>query len=132
MTPSMINVGFPMYAKWFDVKGQTTDCTAAKPLGCNLGAGTFEDAQGDDTGRSGPLVFNLPLMAGLGQAWTLMSARITASWTAAQAAAVSDPTGLATTAFDAAEQIFWTWLTPEDTRKSCDAWIGKVGGVMTW
>jgi hypothetical protein len=121
-----------MYAKWFDVKAKGAACSPTAPLGCKLGENTFEDTQGADTGKSGALVFNLPLMAGLGDVWTTMKERIEKSWTAAQAGAVSDATGMATTAFDAAEGIFWTWLTPEDTRKSCDAWIGKVGGVMTW
>ena len=133
MTLEMMNIGFPMYAKWFKA-GPAAKCDPEKPIGCDFGEYTFESQDGKDMGNSAPYVFNEALMTSkyLGPGYAAMEKKIQTSWDGAKAKPIHDAEAMATTAWDKDNGIFWTWLSDKDVEASCNAIIKDVGGVMAW
>ena len=133
MTPAMMTVGFPMYAKYFE-PGPSFKCDAKNPIGCEFPEFTFEMQNGTSAGNSGTFIMNPAFRTAdwIGDSWRENEKRITGSWDAAQTGAVHDAAGMATSAWDATNGIFWTWLTKEDAAASCAALTKEVGGVMAW
>jgi hypothetical protein len=133
MTPSMMTVGFPMYAKYFEA-GKGAPCTVDNPVGCEFPEFTFENKMGKDTGKSGVYIMNEQFMTPLylGNAFAAVEQKVKTSWATAQTNAKHDAEGMATSAWDADNGIYWTWLTDKDVEASCEAVMKEVGGVMVW
>lgn len=133
-----LNMGFPMYAKWFSLaKASSTSCTAAQPIGCSFGAGTFEDpTTGADMGASGTVMFNNDLNSakdmGVGPYTTTKDLNVYTSWGLVNTTGVNDATNQATAAYDATNKIWWSWVTGANVKAACQASLADVGGVMMW
>ena len=135
MTPKMMTVGFPMYAKWFHAPN--TQCNAANPIGCKFPLDTFESSKnGSDLGNQGAMIFNDEMNAekylGPDSVKLLEGKNLYRSWIAAQAVPVVDEQAGAHSAWDAVNHIFWTWLSVNDVKIGCEAWIEETGGVFIW
>jgi hypothetical protein len=133
--PQKLNIGFPMYSKFFKLP-TSTNCTTAKPNHCIMGDETFEDAAGADTGKSGTIMFN-PWLNSVEALFQdafdqLKNLGAFAAWAAVEHSGVNDADALATTAYYAPQNIFMSWLTPKNTKDSCEKYLPKVGGIMVW
>ena len=133
MTMSMMNIGYPMYAKWFEL-GASSTCTEAQPIGCTMPQ--YETSDGGDNGQSGAWMLYQPLNAvnQTGMDPTLQET-LTQSWARLSAAANTDNTQAGGSAwYDTTDSvnIFWTWVTGNDVAQSCSKWKGQVGGFMAW
>lgn len=140
MTPSMMEVGVAMYAKWFNVTSvPNTNATAASHIGSSMGEWTFENqTDGADLNMAGAYLFNDTMMLGElatrynGPSWGDYSAVLDPSWKAAKANPAKDAQAGASSYFDEQNKIFWTWTDVEESKRMCEDWIGELGGVMTW
>lgn len=137
MDKTKMNIGFPMYAKWFWLN--STDaalCRANPPIGCAMGG--YEDpSNGADTGLSGTWVWNTDPSAQINVVPTATSGNnvqgIQASFDALPTdGSASSPDKLASAYFDKTYSLFWTWVSPSDIQQTCEKRIGEVGGVMVW
>jgi chitinase len=110
LKPEKVNLGFAMYAKWFKASG----CSLEKALGCP--AGPFEDAQGQDTGTSGAVVFD-----GSGNIPDASQSK-------------TDTTAGGQYYFDSATSYFWTFETPALVQTKFDKIVNQngLGGAMIW
>lgn len=102
-----MNLGFAFYAKFFQT---TQECT--EPNGCPTDE--LEDANGDDTGKSGAVTFlEGPKVIAEGKADTEEGGQ----WY-----------------YDAAEKSFWTWDTPDFVQQKFEQIVKarNLGGVMAW
>jgi chitinase len=117
-----INVGFPMYARWFQLDSASS-CSSTNPIGCAMGG--FENSEGGDTFRSGTYKFNDALNPG--------NATEEASWKAASSASNTDnSTALASAYFDTTAAQFWTWVSADDIKQTCLKYKSQVGGMSVW
>jgi hypothetical protein len=133
MSTDMMNVGFPLYAKWF--KSDATTCATESGIGCTFPQYAFEDAKGADQNVSGAYTMNTDLMTTnyLGtNFWPKQQPFVEPSWAKVKGKGVPDATAGATSAWDAEGHIFWTWMSPADFGSSCSAILPNVGGVMIW
>ena len=112
-----LNLGYPMYAKWFRIQGS---CTSDPPIGCPMG-NEYEDAQGEDSGDSGTVTFNSETNDKQDM-WTIFNAFDEGGF--------SDDTAMASATVK--DNVFWTWLSPKDISASCSKYIDQAGGVMVW
>ena len=132
MKPEMMNVGFPLYAKWFAPTVVPTGCTP-DGLGCQFAPNSFENTQGADTNRSGTWTFNEAMMSDkyLGtELWPNIQSLAQSSWNAVKSAGKDDAANGATSAWDG--KVFWTWMSAQNFGDSCKAVLPDVGGVMIW
>jgi len=121
MPAEKANLGFPFYAKWFTT---AKDC-GSQPLGCPVVP--LENAQGEDTGKSGSVTFEANPVDPL-------PADVAASWQRAQSGAQYDAQAGGEYFFDSQSNIFWTWDTEDIMEKKFSEIVDplKVGGVMAW
>jgi chitinase len=118
---SKINVGFPMYTKYFQLAPGA--CTESNPIGCPMTV-VLENSVGGDTGNSGSLTFNSALNT---------NASEQAIWnTVSVASGTDNSTALGSVYYDSTSAQFWTWVSPSDIQQTCLKWKGQVGGMMMW
>lgn len=115
LSPSNINLGFAFYAKWFTTAAGY-NCTT--PTGCPTAE--LEDPDGNDTGLSGAITFEVSTYAG--------------DLEHAVANGIADEELGGQWYWDSAREVFWTWDTPEFVaRKFSEIVLPKgLGGVMAW
>lgn len=116
------NLGIAFYAKYFTTD-PLSDC-ATNPLGC--ATVQLEDANGQDTGKSGAVTFETNP--------EVSSSSITSSWSKAKANGLTDEDAGGQYYWDSDAQLFWTWDTPDlITQKFTDIIAATgLGGVMAW
>lgn len=116
---SQMNIGFPLYAKWFRTAAA---CSPPSWLGCPFVP--LEDQEGGDTGNSG--------------SWTpatsvnVPNATIQTSYDSAMNSGVHNATAVADSWYDPTNRFFWTWISPNSTATICQSIIAEVGGIMVW
>ncbi|UKZ79240.1 hypothetical protein TrVFT333_006990 [Trichoderma virens FT-333] len=115
LSPSKINLGFAFYAKYFTT-APGYNCTT--PVGCPTAV--LEDAQGNDTGLSGAITFEVSTYAG--------------ALEHAVANGIADEQLGGQWWWDSEKEIFWTWDTAEfAARKFKEIVVPKgLGGVFAW
>ncbi|KAI1266657.1 glycoside hydrolase superfamily [Xylariaceae sp. FL1019] len=107
MDAEKMNLGFALYAKYFEVIG-----SCDQPIGCTTAE--LEDEYGNDTGRSGASTFfEEPSVLDMGQA----DDKEGGQWY-----------------FDHTNSTFWTWDTPGFIAQKFDKIVKakSLGGVMGW
>ncbi|PCH04132.1 Glycoside hydrolase, superfamily [Penicillium occitanis (nom. inval.)] len=116
------NLGIAFYAKYFTTD-PASDC-ATNPIGC--ATVQLEDANGQDTGKSGAVTFETNP--------EVSSSSITSSWSKAKANGLTDEDAGGQYYWDSDAQLFWTWDTPDlITKKFTDIIAATgLGGVMAW
>ncbi|EED15691.1 class V chitinase, putative [Talaromyces stipitatus ATCC 10500] len=116
------NLGIAFYAKYFTTD-PSSDC-ATNPVGC--ATVELEDANGQDTGKSGAVTFETSP--------EVSSSSITSSWSKAKANGITDEDAGGQYYWDSDAQLFWTWDTPDlITQKFADIIAATgLGGVMAW
>ncbi|QGA19792.1 hypothetical protein EYB26_007486 [Talaromyces marneffei] len=116
------NLGIAFYAKYFTTD-PSSDC-ATTPIGC--ATVLLEDANGQDTGKSGAVTFETNP--------EVSSSSITSSWSKAKSNGLTDEDAGGQYYWDRDSQLFWTWDTPElITRKFTEIIAATgLGGVMAW
>ena len=114
-----------MYAKWFDA---STTCTADPPIGCVLGVVYEFPNNGSDTYRSGPAWWNTANNT-VFTTITDLNKRVASSSTSLKD--YTNDVG-ASAWFDTANSLFWTWVSPADITKTCQAYKSKVRGMSVW
>ena len=117
LKPEKLNIGFPMYAKWFKLK---KECKADPPIGCDTGT-KYENEDGSDAKNSAALVFNKDIRD---------SDTMDGLWDTVNDDKHRDKDALASAAV--VNNVFWTWLSPADIKESCEKYLPKAGGVMMW
>ncbi|CRG89087.1 hypothetical protein PISL3812_06122 [Talaromyces islandicus] len=122
MNASQGNLGIAFYSKYF-YTDPASDC-ATEPLGCATVA--LEDAQGQDTGKSGAVTFETSP--------EVSDTVALSSWSTAKSNGITDDEEGGQYYWDSTNNIFWTWDTPELISKKFTEIIGKtgLGGVMAW
>ncbi|KAH8705872.1 putative class V chitinase [Talaromyces proteolyticus] len=122
MNASKGNLGIAFYSKYF-YTDPASDC-ATQPLGC--ATVLLEDAQGQDTGKSGAVT--------LETSPEVSDSVALASWSTAKANGITDKEAGGQYYWDSTHNIFWTWDTPDlITQKFTDIIANKsLGGVMAW
>ncbi|KAL7418731.1 hypothetical protein Q5752_006414 [Cryptotrichosporon argae] len=128
---SQINIGFPMYAKWFDL-GATNGaaCSASAPIGCVMSG--FESSDGSDTGLSGTWAFSDVFNT---ENTGTLNETIDGYWTSIQSGDTSsyeNSTAGSSAYFDSDTNWFWTWQSATDFYDTCSYFLNNVGGVMVW
>lgn len=122
MDASKGNLGIAFYAKYFTTD-PSSDCST-QPIGC--ATVELEDANGQDTGKSGALTFE--------RNPEVSSSSITNSWQKAKSNGITDEDAGGKYYWDKDAQLFWTWDTPDLIAKKFDKIIAAngLGGVMAW
>ncbi|WVW81803.1 hypothetical protein I302_103800 [Kwoniella bestiolae CBS 10118] len=128
-----VNIGFLNTAKYFNLT-ETPGCTAANPIGCDMGGVQVFETGGDDNGKSGWLRYNVELDKWQGDELSkTMTELRTNSWEKkpddSQTAFEAEK---AHAWYDEAQKLFWTWTTADDNKSVCEEWKSKVGGMMVW
>jgi chitinase len=116
------NLGIAFYAKYFTTD-PSSDCST-NPIGC--ATVQLEDANGQDTGKSGAVTFETSP--------EVSSSSVTSSWSKAKSNGITDEEAGGQYYWDSDAQLFWTWDTPDLITKKFDEIIAKngLGGVMAW
>lgn len=131
MSLDKMNIGFPMYAKWFQLtQEQGAACAAAgSPIGCPMGP--FQTTNGTDLHNSNALTFDVSLSYDVN---VVPLDTIKQSWASVPATGTDDLSEdvWASAWYDSANYLFWTWLSPDDIYQTCQKWKPQVGGVMVW
>jgi chitinase len=122
MNASQGNLGIAFYSKYF-YTDPASDC-ATEPLGC--ATVLLEDAQGQDTGKSGAVTFETNP--------AVTDTVALSSWTTAKSNGITDDEAGGQYYWDSTNNIFWTWDTPDLISKKFTEIIAKtgLGGVMAW
>lgn len=122
MDPEQGNLGIAFYAKYFTTD-PSSDC-ATEPIGC--ATVELEDANGEDTGKSGAVTFEANP--------EVSDSSVLSSWSKAQSNGITDEDAGGEYYWDSDAQLFWTWDTPDlITQKFTDIIAAKgLGGVMAW
>ena len=115
-----MNLGFAFYIKWFRTDPSSTCATT--PLGCKTALLEYP-TNGSDTGNSGAFAWSDPVPPA-----------VAPSYARAIAQGTYDPVGGGQYFWDAAENIFWTWDTPDAIAKKFPTIMGKeqMCGVFAW
>lgn len=116
------NLGIAFYAKYFTTD-PSSDCST-QPIGC--ATVELEDANGQDTGKSGAVTFETNP--------EVSSASITSSWSKAKSNGITDEEAGGQYYWDSDAQLFWTWDTPDLISQKFTDIIAEtgLGGVMAW
>ncbi|KAF2757946.1 glycoside hydrolase [Pseudovirgaria hyperparasitica] len=121
LDPGKIYLGFAFYVKWFRVD-PASGCTAHNAIGCSTVL--MEDPNtGADLGKAGALVWVQQVPSNL-----------KASFEKAMSGVQYDDIGGGSYYFDADENIFWSWDTPDAIRKKFAPIVQKraLRGVFAW
>lgn len=117
-----------MYAKWFYTDLTAASCPAPH-IGCPFGV-EFENATGADTDKPAAMVFNAQIEM------TIPGEAAHNAWTSFASAGEDSsgaPGGGSTAIIEAEDQnYFFTWLSKEDVRQSCEKHLPESGGVFIW
>ncbi|KAK4097092.1 glycoside hydrolase family 18 protein [Parathielavia hyrcaniae] len=118
--PQKLNLGFAFYAKYF--KTEHDACALASPVGCPTLL--LEDLDtGKDLGRGGSFSWHDPVPA-----------EVAESFSRAVESGVYDDQQGGFYYWDAAEDIWWTFDTPDAIKRKFPLIMGKrrLGGVFAW
>lgn len=119
-----INIGFPMYAKWFILQTPCTSGTSG--LGCAMGP--FENEVGKDNDKSGTSVWNTALhLTGTPEALLASQTFPSVPWLTS-----SDDNAIASSYYNTTASMFWTWLSPSDIEKACKKYKDEGAGIFLW
>jgi len=120
VSPERINLGLAFYVKWFRTNSEA-DCSGS-PIGCK--AALMEDpSSGADLGKAGAFSWHDEVPEELAR-----------SFNRALTDGKYDSEGGGHYYFDAEEDLFWSWDTPDAIRKKFPAIVEKrgLGGVFAW
>lgn len=118
--PQRINLGFPFYVRYF--KTEHDACALASPIGCPTLL--LEDPEtGEDLGRSGAFAWHDPVPEGMAE-----------SFARALEDGVYDEEGGGYYYWDAREDLWWTFDTPDSIKRKFPRVLDKrqLGGVFAW
>ena len=120
VAPERMNLGLAFYVKWFKTDPDA-DCSA-NPIGCK--SALLEDpTTGADLGRAAAFSWH-----------DEVPSELVSSFDRALANGVYDSEGGGHYYFDAGEDLFWSWDTPDAIRKKFPAIVDErgLGGVFAW
>ncbi|KAK4142848.1 glycoside hydrolase [Dichotomopilus funicola] len=118
--PQKLNLGFAFYIKYF--KTVHDECALASPIGCPT-LQLEDPATGKDLGRSGGFSWHDPIPD-----------EVAESFTKAVNFGVYDEDQGGYYYWDAAEDLWWTFDTPDAIKRKFPAILGqrRLGGVFAW
>jgi GH18 family chitinase len=118
--PEKANLGLAFYIKWYKTAANSTCNT--HPIGC--ATELMEDpVTGADLGKAGAFSWHDPVPE-----------ELSASYERAMANSVYDEVGGGQYYWDAEEDLFWTWDTPEAIKRKMEIIMQDrgLGGVFAW